>query len=234
MKGVRRGLAVVPAGIIVILASLALSAPAQAADTIRSATSCCTFTGGPFAQALGENPVYENSAGSDAPHNVTALDAGPDGGPLFASETITPGTSSVVDGTQYLSAGTYPFYCTLHGASMSGDLIVDGSRGTLAPRPRITVAIPAQKLRVVRRTGKLKVTVASTSGGGGIKVRVTRGTKLMGFGATPPIPVGSKRTISISLTKSARAAIRSGRVVKLAAEATVRFGQPASAVRNLR
>ena len=219
---------------LAVLSLAAFAAPAQSAVTITSNLACCSFLGSPFSQDLGENPLYENPAGSDAPHNVTALGKGPDGGPLFASETIPQGTSSVVDGTQYLAAGSYPFYCTLHGNSMSGDLIVDGGKGTIVPRPKIGVAIPAQKLRAVRRTGKLKVRVTSLVAGGAVSLRVNLGTKLVGFTTSPPIAAGSGRTVTVSLSKSGRKAIRTGRTVKLSVKATVRFGQRVSAARNLR
>lgn len=84
---------------------------AQAADTIKADNVCCTFAVGPYFQDLGEIPDFENPVGADAPHNVTATTKGPDGKPLFRSKTTTAGSKSLVNGAQYLSAGTYDFFC---------------------------------------------------------------------------------------------------------------------------
>jgi plastocyanin len=212
----------------------AIAAPAWSADTITSNLSCCSFTAGPFSQDLGENPTYENPTGADAPHNVTSVAKGPDGGPLFASTTIAPGSTALVGGTQYLAGGTYPFFCTLHGQSMSGDLFIDGGKGEVVPRPRIQVTIPSQRLKTVRRAGKVKVRVSAVSDAGGLNFRVSRGGKLIGFAGSGALSAGSSRTVSVPLSKAGRKSIRTGRSVKLQVKASVRFGSPRSASRTLR
>ena len=104
------------------------SAPASAADTITAEVGCCAFEPGPYFQDLGEIPTFDNPPMAN-PHNVTSTVSGPDGDALFRSRTIGAADSTPVKGTQYLEAGTYPFFCTLHGASMSGDLVVAGRQG---------------------------------------------------------------------------------------------------------
>jgi hypothetical protein len=217
-----------------VLFGLGTASGATAADKIVSGTSCCTFAGGPYFQDLGENPLYQNPAEADAPHNVTSVAAGPDGASLFASETIAPGDSSVVDGTQYLSAGAYPFYCTLHGQSMSGVLTVQGEKGEVVPRPKIDVAIPSQRLRTVRRTGKVKVRVSAVTEAGSVILRVSRGNKLVALKSGLSLAAGTSRTIAVPLSKSGRKQVKTGRAVKLSLKGSVRFGSPDSATRNLR
>src|SRR3954451_18892852 len=55
-------------------------------------------------------------------HNATAHQAGPDGMALFRSPTISTGQSAGVDGTQYLGAGDYTFFCTIHPSTMQATL----------------------------------------------------------------------------------------------------------------
>src|SRR5689334_13849843 len=62
--------------------------------------------------------------GSD--HNATATQKGPDGMALFRSPTITGGQTQV-NGTQYLTGGTYTFFCTVHPQTMQATLVVSGA-----------------------------------------------------------------------------------------------------------
>ncbi len=72
--------------------------------------------------------------GGLAGHNVISSQTGPDGGVLFASATITSGTTPV-NNTQYLPAGDYPFFCDIHPTTMTSSLHVTG---TPLPRPGAT------------------------------------------------------------------------------------------------
>lgn len=59
-----------------------------------------------------------------AQHDVTAVEKGPNGKPLFQSPLIGLGQTTEVDGTDQLSAGrTYDFLCSIH-PGMRGQLIV--------------------------------------------------------------------------------------------------------------
>jgi plastocyanin len=66
-------------------------------------------------------------------HTVTAKANGPDRKPLFASPTTETAKTTTVNGTQYLRAGTYRFYCIFH-TWMTGTLTVT-TAGTPAVRP---------------------------------------------------------------------------------------------------
>ena len=63
-----------------------------------------------------------------APHDVMALDDGPDGKPLFSSNTISAGNTVPVERVDKLRPGVYDFTCTLH-PSMLGTLFIESSGG---------------------------------------------------------------------------------------------------------
>ncbi len=231
MGTLRRGF-----GSILLIAAAAMlwaSAPASAADTITAEVDCCAFAPGPYFQDLGEIPIFENPVGAN-PHNVTSNDTGPDGDALFRSDTIAGGDSSPVAGTQYLEAGTYSFFCTLHEGLMSGELVVEDGKGSVQPRPSVKVSIPSQKLRKVRRSGKLKVRVRAATPSSGISITVRRGKNEIASASRLKLKAGAARTVKLKLSRKARKLIAKGRKVSLSATGTVDFGKPSKARRSLR
>jgi hypothetical protein len=223
------------AGLIVAAALLFFGgSAARAADTIVADPVCCTFAPGPYFQDLGEVPDFNNPADSDAPHNVTAEKNGPDGRPLFRSISVTADSTVPVKGTEYLSAGSYGFYCTIHGPSMSGTLTVEGGKGQAAPRPNIKVTIPKQSLNKVRRSGKLKVKVKARTRSSGISLKAKKGSKVLAKSSGLSLSAGAARTVKLKLKSSGRKAIRNGKKVKVAVKGSVAFGKPSSAKRALR
>lgn len=209
------------------------AATAQAADDITSATSCCMFTDGPFTQAAGEIPNYVNpSNASGSPHNVTSVDTGPDGKTLFGSDTISAGGKSPVAGAQYLTDGSYHFICTIHGSTMSGDLVVAG--GTAVPRPKIALSFPGQKLKQIRKSGKIKVKVKAVTASSGINLSVSKGKKKLGSASGLKLGAGVTKTLSVKLTGSGKKLIKNGKKILFLAKGTVSSGKSATAQRTLR
>jgi plastocyanin len=228
----RRGLIVMlAAGAVALLSGVA---PAGAADTITANKDCCAFDAGPYSQDLGEIPTFSNPEVADAPHNVTATAKGPDRGPLFRSTTIGAGNSTPVAGAQYLGAGTYPFFCTLHGPSMSGELTVQGDKGTVAARPSIRVSVLAQRLKKVRKSGRLKVRVKANTKSPGIRISARRGKKALTSASKLSLVAGVSRTVKLKLSRAGRKALAKGRKVGISANGTVAFGKPSSSKRTLR
>lgn len=232
MGVIRRGIAAVT--ITAALTLIAGAPSANAADQITADLQCCTFAPGPYLQDLGEVPLFVNPGAADAPHNVTSTSRGPDGSALFRSKTIAAGDSSRVEGTQYLQAGTYPFFCTLHGPSMNGELIVQSGKGTVAARPSIKVSLPAQRLKKVRRSGKVKVRVRAATASSGIRIVVRRGKKAVASSSKIKLAAGAARTLRLKLSRKGRRAMSKGRRVSISARGTVDFGKPSSAKRTLR
>ena len=113
------------------------------------------FAAATYAMDQGDRPTLQNT-GPVNQHNATARTNGPDGD-LFISPTIGNGTTTV-EGTQYPTAGTYAFLCTIHPLSMQGNLQVLGLGAPLA-RPKIDVILGAGKSDKIARKGKLPVTV---------------------------------------------------------------------------
>lgn len=88
---------------------------------------------GPEAQSTGyATPVVPVNAGNQVSyvnldivqHDVTSVDKGPDGRPLFQSKLIGLGESTTIPGTEKLESGKqYAFYCSVH-PGMKGTLVV--------------------------------------------------------------------------------------------------------------
>lgn len=206
---------------------------AHAAPTeVVAADECCEFLDRPYEQPRGEVARFVNPETADAIHNVYSTEFGPDRGPLFLSGTISPGDESPIRGTQYLNAGRYPFFCTVHPATMTGELQVTDS-GTAARRPSIRLAIPAQRLSTLVKKGTVRLTVSSPTGirRGSLKVRV--GQARIRPAILDELPAGATR-VTFTIPAKVRKSLRGKRSVTVVGEAAVPFGLPANARRVIR
>jgi plastocyanin len=156
-------------------------------------------------------------------HNATASANGPDGKALFRSNTITGGTTPV-NGTQYLSAGSYPFICTIH-PNMQATLNVTG---TGLPRPTVGLAITSRKLSKVLKKGKLAVK-ATTTGGPEVALRAALGKRPLAAGTLP----AGRTTTALKLTKAGRQALAGKEKATVKVTGTIDFGAPDVAKRKL-
>ena len=232
VEGIRRQ------GVRLLLASAAAAigalgvAGSAGAVTITAGEECCEFIGSPFSQSAGITAQLANpGAPNTAPHNVYSRSAGPDGGPLFFSTLVQAGETRAVRGTEYLSAGSYDFVCTLHNG-MNGTLEVSGGQPTA--RPRALPTVPAQSLATVRKKGKVAVTVRSPGGSGPISLSVRTAGRAIGSLRTGPLPAGKSRKVSVTLSRQGKRLIAKGRSVKIEVRAVAEFGLPATAKRVLR
>ncbi len=222
-------------GLVAALTACAVMAgSANAAATIQSSPNPgdYTFLPGPYVQGLGESASFDNSA-SLTYHDVTANQNGPDGEPLFYAPVIAGGQTEIVQGTEYLKPGSYPFYCTLHGPSMSGVLEIDGSEGKAVPRPSVKVSLPARKLKQIRKSG-VKVKVKASTASRNVTLVVTKGKVRLGVKKKLNFRAGQTKTVTIRLTKAGRKAVRKGKAVKIKVKASVAFGKPSTATRKFR
>jgi plastocyanin len=233
MGTIRRG---VGAALAASFLAVAFAAPeAGAAETITADTECCTFVSpGIFEQDMGEVPVFDNPVGADALHNVTSTARGPDGAPLFRSGTIGAGSTSRVEGAQYLTGGSYPFYCTLHGFSMGGQLLVSGENGTAAARPKIRLVIPSQRLASIRKSGLVRVSVKALAGSPVVNLSAKSGTRPLASAFGVAVSPGATKTVRMRLTRTGRKAIAKGRKASLSVTGAVAFGTPVTTRRTVR
>jgi plastocyanin len=168
------------------LAGLLLAAgplvPAAQADQQIQAAFPTRYTSTSVTIAQGERLTFQNLDISD--HDVTADTRGPDGKPLFGTPLIGTGEESFVEGSQYLTAGHYPYVCSIH-ANMVGTLHVTDA-GTPVPRPggggggggaaadksapKVKVKLLSTRSSRVRRGGRL---VAQVSVNEAAKVALT-------------------------------------------------------------
>jgi plastocyanin len=220
-------------GLVAVVAALAAWAGTANATgvSIVADPTCCTFLPGPYEQSLGETAIFDNS-GTTSYHDVTSTRKGPDGKPLFAVALTPGGKSAPIRGTEYLTPGTYPFYCTLHGAAMSGELTVDGS-GTVVRRPQIKVSFVKQKLKQIRKSG-VKVKVKAVTASKGVSVTASKGKLKLGSRTGLSLKAGQTKTVTLRLTKAGRKALKKTRVARIKLKATVPFGKSASASRRVR
>jgi len=203
---VRRGLAAV------LIASLVAAATAYADETITARTPN-EFASATTTIDQGEKVTLRNI--DVAGHDVTSEKKSDDGKPLFQSEIVNPQSSGPVPGTEYLTTGTYPFFCSIH-PGMDATLKVT-SAGKPVPRPdppKLTVKIASGDLQKVVGTGKLKLSVRSTKA----EVKLSAKFKSVKLGkATVTFAGAGKKTVTLKLSKAARKALRGRKSAKVTA-----------------
>ena len=211
----------------VLVAAILLALPALAwADKKIEAGPPNQFTTSEVTMDQGERLTFHN--GDTVAHDVTATQKASDGKPLFSTDTTDAGKETLVNGSQYLTAGHYEFICSIH-PNMKGMLHVT-SNGTPQQRPG-GVAGPASStdkkaptfglrlvsrtLKVVRTRHALRVRVQldepahvtlraiARPRAGGPLVTVARGE-------THVMKPGAKR-VWLSLTRAGRRALRGRR-----------------------
>jgi plastocyanin len=171
--------------------------------------------------------VQLNVTGSD--HNVTANQAGPDGKALFRSPTISPGTTSV-QGTQYLSAGSYTFFCSVHPTTMQATLVVTGN-GTPQPRPSATLSVRSKKISKVSKKGLL-VAINATAKVDDVSLVAKLGKATIGKVDGLSLSSG-QQFAKLKLTKSGKHKLASKSKASVTVTAAIPFGAPASAKTKL-
>ncbi|MGZ5331071.1 MAG: cupredoxin domain-containing protein [Solirubrobacterales bacterium] len=110
------------AGLAVLGATHALAS----SEPITASTVCCSYGKTQFTIDRGTVATFQNQDPGISPHDVAAVDVGPNGQPLFRSATINQGQTPV-NGTDTLAAGSYRFFCTVHPTAMAGELVVTGT-----------------------------------------------------------------------------------------------------------
>jgi plastocyanin len=162
-------------------------------------------------------------------HNVTANQAGPDTKALFRSPTISGGTTGV-QGTQYLSAGDYTFFCTVHPSTMQATLHVTGN-GTPQPRPSAQLSVRSKKLAKVSKKGIL-VAVTTTAKVDGASLVAKLGKATIGQITDISLAAG-QQFATVKLTKAGKSKLSKKSKASVTVTATIPFGSPATAKSKL-
>jgi plastocyanin len=200
-------------------AAFAAAAPAHADKQIEAGVGQ-RYTTPSVTMDQGERVTFVNR--DVERHDAVAKDKGPDGRPLFGSRLANPGETVPVERAEFLGAGSYAFYCTIH-PQMQGTLNVSGS-GTPATRPpdtqgaKLGLRVVDSRAARVRRRRKLRVRISTDEAA---KVRITARVRrrTVAKGSANLAGPGS-RTVALKLTAAGRRRLR-GRVrVTLSASAT--------------
>ncbi len=187
-----------------------------------------TFNATSYSIDQGDTATLQIAGGS---HNVTANQIGPDSRALFRSATISSG-STQVQGTEYLSAGGYPFICTIHPTTMQATLQVSAN-GTPKPRPQITLKLNSRKLEKVVQKGRLQVEINSTAKADDVAVTAKLGKATIA--SAPDLSLGAGRQFQVlRVGKKGRAKLAKRDKATIALNGSVPFGLPASAKGKLR
>jgi plastocyanin len=158
-------------------------------------------------------------------HNVTAHQPGPDGGALFRTPTISGGTAGV-NGTQYLPAGDYTFFCSIHPSTMQATLHIT-SNGTPQARPHADLRVRSRKISKVTKKGLLVAIDTST------EIDAVALTAKLGkttIGTVAGLSVGSGQQFELlKLSKAGKSKLRRKQKATVTVTADIPFGSPATA-----
>jgi plastocyanin len=213
IPAVRRG---VVAALIVSL----VAATAAWADI--SARPVNTFTSAVTTIDQGEKVTFRNN--DVAGHDVVSEKSGDDNKPLFRSEIVAPGSSGPVNGTEYLTTGTYPFYCSIH-PGMEATLEVT-SAGTPVPRPQpsVTLKVRSGDLQKVVSSGKLKLRVRTSKSTLTVGARAKKKNGSIALGSKKVEWDGGSGRVVLKLSDAARDALSKRDSAKVTATVTADHG----------
>lgn len=207
----------------------AFGAPLAYADQTIYAVPSTQYLGGDISISQGEKVTFTNL--DTVSHDVTAKLAGTDGKPLFGSAYTNPAGSQPVAGTEYLTTGSYQYFCSIH-PFMTGTITVTGA-GTPVPRPggggsgsgsgaasgpgsgssapsgtaaSVHLKVLDTKLATVRKRGSLRVSV-SADRAATIGLEARSGKTLLASGSAALSQAGT-RNASLKLTAAGRKLVR--------------------------
>ena len=209
-----------------LLAGLA-APPAALADETITATTGTRYSAAEYTIDQGEPLYFRNDDLSGPRHDVQST---ANGGDLFKSETIEPGKTSFVEGSQYLTTGTYDFLCSLH-PSMKGRLIVN-SAGAPKPRPGAAPTAPGEeppaadqvapepslnfgtlRAAAIKRSRRIVLKVGADEA---VSMRVTvKAGRAVVARKRLKLAARGRRIVRLVVGRKARAAIRRGRRISI-------------------
>ena len=213
---------------IAVAGALVPAGAAHGAGATIVAQANVTFNAASYSTDQGDVATLQVAGGT---HNVTATQNGPDGKALFRSNTISGG-STPVDGTQYLTAGSYAFICSIHPTTMQATLNVS-SNGTPLARPALSLKLVSTSLDKVAKKGVLLVRVTTPAPGQDAAIEAGLGKSSLAK-ATGLSLVSGAQKVKLKLGKKAKSKLASRSKATIALKGTVPFGSPGSATGKLR
>jgi plastocyanin len=206
---------------LAIAGALFVGGLAFAASQTIVGTGSNTYTAPTYTADQGEVVQFQVTGSS---HNVTAHQSGPDGGALFRTPTISGGTTGV-QGTQFLSAGTYTFFCSVHPSTMQATLNVT-SNGTPQARPSARLSVRSKKLAKVTKKGIL-VAITSSAKVDGASLVAKLGKATIGQISGLSLAAG-QQFATVKLSKAGKSKLSKKSKASVTVTATIPFGSPAS------
>jgi hypothetical protein len=204
-----------------------------AASQTVTGTASEIYTGGdgaPFPTYTTDQGEVVQFTVTGSTHTVTANQNGPDGKALFRTPIVSGGTVGV-SGTQFLSAGDYRFFCTVHPSTMQATLHVSGN-GTPQARPSASLALRTKTISKALKKGLLVAVNASTKIDG-VGLTAKLGNTKIG-GANDVSLAAGQQTDVVKLSKAGKSKLRSRSTAKVTVTADIPFGSAASAKGKLK
>jgi plastocyanin len=180
-----------------------------------------TFSASTYTIDQGEVAQLQVTGSS---HNVTAHQPGPDSRALFRTPTITGGSAGV-DGTQYLSAGDYTFFCSVHPSTMQATLHVTSNGAPLA-RPSAQLSVRSKKVAKASKKGILvAITASAKVDGASLVAKLGKTTigKLDGLSLA-----AGQSFATVKLTKAGKSKLSKKSKASVTVTADIPFGSPAT------
>jgi plastocyanin len=232
-NAIKRGRRSVGVGLAGICALVAIGAASAwgAGETIQASPTSDTFTKSSFTIDQGQVATFQNGSVTGSSHNVVSIGNGPDGRNLFRSNTISSGQAPV-NGTQYLTQGTFRFVCTIH-AGMEANLVVSAN-GTPVARPDIELKILSSQIEKVRGSRRLKVKLSALAESDNVDLVAKKGAKKLGSKSDLDLAAGASRTVKVPVSRAGKTALKGLDSARVKVTGTVPFGAPDTAKRKLR
>jgi plastocyanin len=188
-----------------------------------------TYSAQTFQMDQGERPTFNDNG--VAQHNVTARQNGPDKHALFSTPTINGGQQATLDGTQYLTAGTYSFFCTIHPTEMQAMLVVT-SNGTPQARPSAALTLRTKTIAKALKRGILVAVNASTKiDSASLVAKLGKATIGKAGGLSL---IQGQQTVVVKLSKSGKSRLRGKSKASITVTAEIPFGSTATAKAKLK
>jgi plastocyanin len=210
---------------VAAIGAMAYAAIALAADPINATDNA--FNAPTYTMNQGERPTFTNGGANQ--HNATARTNGPDNRALFSTPTLNGGQQATLNGTQYLTAGTYTFFCTIHPTEMQATLVVTGS-GTPQARPSATAKLKTKTISKALKGLLVGINASTKIDGVTVTAKLGKAT----IGKTTASLFAGDQTVKVKLSKSGKSKLRKKSSAKVSVTADLPFGAPATAKGKLK